>query len=115
MCYPAMSPPPKGEDLIPYTYCPHIITRFEGQDVLWSGTGTIAFCPCCLHYMCGKCHSHHPDNQMLEKAFNKPQCHWNTRRFIFMVERFGDLSQAEQGAIWRDAGKRHEFYMETPV
>ncbi len=115
MCLMMMVPPPKAEDPIHYTYCPHIITEFEGQEVLWSATGTISFCDCCWHFMCSKCIAYHPDNRMLEKVFNRPQCHWGTRQFIFMVERFCDLSQKEQGGIWRDADKRHKFYAETPI
>ncbi len=114
MCYLRIQPPPKANDLIRYTYCPHIITEFDGQPVLWSQDNTIAFCGCCCHYMCSKCHSHHPNMETL-RQLRMPDCHWGTRQFIFMVERFCDLSQKEQGEIWRDAAKRSQFYMETPV
>ena len=113
MCFFAMKPEPKGDDPIPYTYCPHIMTEFEGRPVLWSRTGTIGMCSCCWHYMCGKCYSHHP------KPENAPHgilpCHWDTRRFIFMVERFCDLPLSEQGRIWQDPAARAKFYYETPI
>lgn len=115
MCFYAMNPPPKPEDLIPYTDCPHVHRTIDGiETAAWTGDGVIAFCGCCCHYMCGKCYSHHP------KPENAPRrgewgCHWDTRQFIFMVERFGDLSQREQGEIWKDPIKRAKFYHETPI
>ena len=114
MCFFAMDPQPKGDDLIPYTYCPHIMTEFEGHPVLWSRTGTIAFCGCCWHYMCGECYGHHPKPENAPRRGEFP-CHWTTRQFIFMVERFCDLPQREQGEIWKDPIKRAKFYHETPI
>ena len=111
MCYMAMNPPPKAEDLIPYTYCPHVNYDNEGETPRWSRDGVIGFCMCCWHYMCGACYSHHPKPDLRGDM----GCHWNTRQFIFMVERFGDLSVKEQGEIWKDPFKRAKFYHETPI